>query len=251
VGVAAVAVALARAGLDLVAPGRCAGCGRHVPVPLCEVCAGQLCGADPLARWITTPAGSVPVFAAAPYDGCVRATLLAYKERGRRDVRADLASALTRAAVTAASGGLLASSTLLAPVPSSSSAIRERGYDAVGLLACAAARQLRERGFDARVAPVLRHARAVADQAGLSVSRRQANLAGALTVPRRRDRELVRGRPAVVVDDIVTSGATAVEACRALAEAGAIVTAVIAVAGTPRLQNGQPHSTERTVPTRS
>jgi predicted amidophosphoribosyltransferase len=227
-------VALARAGLDLVAPGRCAGCGRRVPVPLCGLCAGQLRAADPLARWIATTAGNLPVFAAASYDGCVRAALLAYKERGRGDVRADLASALTRAAVAAESGGFLTSSVLLVPVPSSRAAMRERGYDAVGLLAGAAARELRRRGFDTRAAPVLRHARLVDDQAGLSITRRRANLAGALTVSRPRDRDRLRGQAVVVVDDIVTSGATAAEACRALSPVGAVVTAAIAVAGTPR-----------------
>ena len=237
-GLASVTVALARAGLDLVVPGQCAGCARHAPASLCGLCAGQLLAADPLARWISTPVGRLPVFAAASYDGCVRAALLAYKERGRRDVRADLASVLTRAAVIAENGGFLTPSVLLVPVPSSRAALRERGYDAVGLLASATARELCRRGLDTRAAPVLRHARAVDDQAGLSITRRQANLAGALTVWRPRDRDRLRGQAVVVVDDIVTSGATVAEACRALSHVGANVTAAIAVAGTPRSRNG-------------
>lgn len=228
------ACGLARAALDLVAPGRCAGCGRDGPNPLCEACARQLHNGDPVARWVETPAGAVPAFAAARYDGCVRAALIAYKERGRRDVGAQLASALTRAAVTAASGGLLASSTLLAPVPSNRDAVRERGYDAVSLLARRSARQLRAIGVDASVAPVLRHVRPVADQAGLSVPRRRQNMRGALDVSRAY-RGRLDGRAVVVVDDIVTTGSTAAEACRALTASGALVTAVVAVAGTPKL----------------
>ena len=234
-GLSRCVAALARAALDLVAPGRCAGCGLAAPGPLCEQCAGRLRAAEPLGRWIATPAGALPVFAAAPYEGCVRAALLAYKERGRRDVRAELSSALARAAEAAATGGFLPPSALLVPVPSSPQAVRERGYDAVGLLAVRAARMLRGRGHGATVAPVLRQARAVADQAGLSISRRKANLSGALTVPSERHRRRARGAGVVVVDDIVTSGATAAEACRALTQAGGIVTAVIAVAGTRRL----------------
>ncbi len=233
-GLASVAVGLSRAALDLVAPGRCAGCARLVPVPLCELCAAVLRGGEPLARWIATPTGAVPVFAAAPYDGCVRAALIAYKERGRRDVGAELASALTGAAVTAARSGLLASSALLAPVPSSRAAVRERGYDAVSLLARRTACQLRGLGFDTTTAPVLRHVRAVADQAGLPIAQRRANLSGALEAADRRDRAALGGRVVVVIDDIVTTGATAAEACRALTRAGAVVTAVVAVAGTPR-----------------
>lgn len=228
----------ARAALDLVAPGTCAGCGLHVSTPLCESCARQLRAANPVARWISTSAGPVPVFAAAQYEGSVRAALIAYKERGRRDVGAQLASALTRAVSTAATAGLLASSWLLAPVPSRRDAVRERGYDAVSLLATRAARQLRGRGFDTKPVGVLRQARPVVDQAGLSISRRRSNMSGALVVSGQRDRDLVAGRVLVVVDDIVTTGATAADACRALDECGAIVAAVVAVAGTPRLTGG-------------
>ena len=211
-------------------------------VPLCELCARQLHRGQPLARWIITSAGTVPAFAAAPYEGCVRAALIAYKERGRRDVGAELASALTRAAVMAWASGVLTSSALLVPVPSRRDAVRERGYDAVSLLATRCARRLKAMGFDAAAAPMLRHARAVSDQAGLSINRRRSNMSGALAVSargdRRRDREAARGELVIVVDDIVTSGATAADACRALSGAGAVVAAVAAVAGTPRLQDG-------------
>lgn len=206
--------------------------------PLCELCARPLRVGDPVARWISTPAGQVPVFAAARYEGSVRAALIAYKERGRRDVGADLAAALTGAAVTAAAGGLLASSGLLAPVPSSRDAVRDRGHDAVAQLATRASRQLRRLGFDTSVASVLRQARPVVDQAGLPIGRRRSNMSGALAVSAQRDRDRVAGRVVLVVDDIVTSGATAAEACRALDECGAIVAAVVAVAGTPRLSDG-------------
>jgi predicted amidophosphoribosyltransferase len=81
------------------------------------------------------------------------------------------------------------------------------------------------------VVPALRHARAVADQAGLAVADRRANLAGALAV--RRPARLA-ARAVLVVDDIVTTGATGAEAVRALTEAGAAVTAVVAVAATPK-----------------
>ena len=84
-----------------------------------------------------------------------------------------------------------------------------------------------------RLAPVLRHRRAVADQSGLRAAERRRNLAGALAVPPRMA-SAVSGRCCVVVDDIVTTGATAAAATEALVACGAHVTAVAAVSATPR-----------------
>jgi predicted amidophosphoribosyltransferase len=82
-----------------------------------------------------------------------------------------------------------------------------------------AARELREQHRTVHVLPVLRHTRCVSDQAGLDVGRRAENLAGALAV-RRAALDLVSRRPAVLVDDVLTSGATLADAVRALRAAG-------------------------------
>lgn len=86
-------------------------------------------------------------------------------------------------------------------------------------MARSAARELRERGRVANVLPALGHVRAVADQAGLDRWQRAQNLAGALGV-RSAAAELLLKRSAVLVDDVVTSGATLAEATRALRAAG-------------------------------
>jgi predicted amidophosphoribosyltransferase len=183
----------------------------------------------------------VPVLAAGTYEGTLREVLLAYKERGQLSLRADLGEALFRACVLAlASGGVIGAVSLV-PVPSRRSAIRARGHDAVGAVARVAASRLRASGYATDVATVLRHSRAVADQAGLGIDARRANLHGALAARPGR----VRGRTVIVVDDIVTTGATAAEAVRALHVAGATVRAVAAIAATPRRLPSGPNGPHR------
>jgi predicted amidophosphoribosyltransferase len=125
---------------------------------------------------------------------------------------------------------------VLVPVPSSASAVRRRGFDHAVRLASGAARELRRRGLAVEVAPVLQAVRPVADQAGMGARERAANISGAFGI-----RALPRGmrqgdgrRPVVlIVDDIVTTGATLAEAARALRGCGVDVAGAAVVAATP------------------
>lgn len=125
--------------------------------------------------------------------------------------------------------GLAAAPLLLVPVPSARAAVRRRGDDPALRLARAAANAVARHGVPARCLPVLAHRRRVADQAGLTAADRLANLRGALAA--RRDLPNAR---LIVVDDVVTTGATLAEAARALRLAGAEVLAAAVVAATPR-----------------
>ncbi|MFJ7065303.1 ComF family protein [Streptomyces sp. NPDC101115] len=209
----------------LVLPVSCGGCGRP-RTALCPSCEAELTGSGPRrVRPSPEPAGLPVVYAAAPYEGGVRALLLAHKERGALPLAGPLGSALA-GAVTAAAGGLGATGggfLLLVPVPSSRRSVRARGHDPTRRIALVAAGRLRRTGRAARLLPVLRQRRAVADQSGLGARGRLANLAGALEVTaggRRLLGAAVRaGGRVVLVDDLMTTGASLAEAARAVTAA--------------------------------
>jgi predicted amidophosphoribosyltransferase len=109
---------------------------------------------------------------------------------------------------------------LLVPVPSARRAVRARGHDPTRRIALAAAGELRRAGMAVRVVAVLRQRRVVADQSGLNSRQRLDNLAGALTVVPGGGRLLAEGL-VVLVDDLMTTGASLTEAARAVQEARA------------------------------
>ncbi|WP_317231878.1 phosphoribosyltransferase family protein, partial [Clavibacter capsici] len=117
----------------------------------------------------------------------------------------------------------------LLDVPSPRSALRRRGYAPVGvLLARARIRPLRGPGIPGLRRNPLRSTRRPADQAGLGVAARAANVDGCLAA-----RGDLAGRRVVVVDDVLTTGATLRETCRAVRAAGGEVVACAVLAAVP------------------
>jgi predicted amidophosphoribosyltransferase len=212
--------------LDLVLPLRCAGCG-DAPGLLCTACLGLLSRTPRHAVPSPAPPGLPLPWAAAAYEGPVRAMIVAHKESGRTALAAPLGAALARSLRAATTPEPL----LVVPVPSTRAAVRHRGYDATERITAVAVAALRADGVSVRRVAALSHARRVADQAGLTTADRVANLAGALRVIRPDD---VAGRRVIVVDDVITTGATIAEAACALRAAGADVKAAAVVAATKR-----------------
>ena len=217
---------VARAAADLLMPLVCAGCARPGRW-LCQGCSALLSGPGRRVAPTPAPAGLPAVAAVAAYDGPVRDLLVAYKERGLLRLAGPLGAAVA-AAVRALPPGPSVVVPVLVPVPSSPSAVRLRGHDPTARIAGVAARRL---GGGVRAVRALRQGRAVADQAGLGAAGRAANLSGALVAAPRR---IPVGAPVVVVDDVLTTGATAAEAARALRSVGCLVLGVAVVAATPR-----------------
>ncbi len=205
----------------LVYPELCLGCDRRLPdaagalagLPLCPTCLAALPAAPPPAVE-GLPAGTAAV-ALWTYDagGTVRRVQHALKYGGRERLGHPLGRLVGAAVRRAGVAGV----DLVVPVPLSSLRLLERGYNQATSLAEGAAEAL---GCEARTDRLVR-TRATRTQTALTAEQRRANVAGAFAVPHP---EAVAGRHVLLVDDVLTTGATLAEAARPLAEVGARVT---------------------------
>lgn len=209
-------------GLAVLLPVECAGCGTP-DRGICDACRAVLQPPERAGRHLVTPppvgasvdGRGLPLWFAVDYAGVPRAALHALKESGRVDAAKPLGLLLGLAvaqAVASLEPGLPSGAVLeTLVVPSSRSALRVRGYNPVESL-------LRWAGPQPRRATGLRYIRAPRDQASLGADERWANLTGSVEAVRQR----LSGRHLLLVDDVVTTGATLLE-CRRAAEAGGAV----------------------------
>ena len=128
-------------------------------------------------------------------------------------------------------------------MPSRPATVRARGHDPTWTITRGAAARLRRAGHDVHAVRLLRQRVRVDDQAGLDAAARAANLAGLDGLPERGPCGAWPGaRPealVVVCDDVLTTGATAREAQRALEASGLTVLAVATAAATrKRIRTG-------------
>lgn len=222
------------AALDLFLGSRCVGCDTPGRM-LCRRCrAGLSRRAGP--AWPTpTPPGLAAPWASEVYDGAVRALVVGHKDHGQWGHRWVLADLLATAVHAAAEDLDPRVPLLLVPAPSRPGAGRQRGYEPTAALVRTAARAVRAER-PARAAPLL-VSRGARDQAGLDAAGRAANVAGSMRCSAAVLRRVARrgGEAHVVVcDDVLTTGATAREAQRALAAVGLDPVAIAVVAATRR-----------------
>lgn len=222
--------------LDLVHGGCCVGCttpGRA----LCRGCAATLPTSSASVRPTPCPPGLAACFAGGEYDGLLRAMVLAHKEHAALSLARPLGRVLAAVVEPVLGRASTAEVVVLVPVPSRPEVVRRRGHDPMLRVTRAAVRALRGRGRTVLLSRALAEVAVVADQAGLGSTARAANLRDTMAVrPGARAALARRGVPMTVVvcDDVLTTGATAREAQRALEDAGVPVTAVATVAATRR-----------------
>lgn len=174
----------------------------------------------------------VPVLAVLDNVGPAARVVVAWKDRGRLR----LTDPLGRLLAVGCSMVPVSARAALVPVPTSRAQVRRRGADPMHLLAGRAVADLGAVGVDAVLVPVLRRVRSTRDQAGLGAQERRANVTGAFAADHSAVARCVRAgiEEVLVVDDVLTTGASAREAVRALAAAGLRTSAVVVVAHTPR-----------------
>ncbi|SCL35300.1 Predicted amidophosphoribosyltransferases [Micromonospora pallida] len=220
---------------DLVLPVECAGCrtrGARLRHGFCADCVATLGGLRPASvRPDPAPVGLPPCVALGPYDGALREALLAYKERGRHGLARPLGGLL--AEVVAAAVGEVRP-VLLVPVPDTAAAARARYGDHLGRLARHAADRLRRAGWPVRVRRPVR-ALPRPDSVGLDSAGRAAAAASAFRL--RAWPPVGPVDPAgtvVLLDDILTTGATLAAVGRTLDAAGLSPAVAAVLAATRR-----------------
>jgi ComF family protein len=217
--------------LDFVFPPRCPSCARRtdrvalcvactdaiIPArsPLCPICGESFPGSGPdhcCSRCLLRPPHFARARACALYRSDRQNPLIDALHRFKYGRDVTLAPVL--GAYLADHCPLPVDHDLLVPVPLDLERLRWRGFNQAAALARVVAARGRR-----RLHPLaLRRCRATPPQVGLSEDDRRRNMAGAFAV---RDRAAVRGRTILLVDDVMTTGATVEECAKTLRRGGA------------------------------
>jgi predicted amidophosphoribosyltransferase len=206
--------------LDLILPLECGGCGAP-STTWCDTCAATLAVHIDEPHLVTPRIDpGVPVFALGRYVGPRRQAIVAVKEHGRRDLVAPLARALALGIHQLTGWGILDIPFTVVPAPTRAVAARRRGGDPVTRIA----QRATQNHPGITVTQALRTRALVRDSVGLTIADRERNLSGRVRLTRPIAGDIL------LVDDIVTTGATAREAIRVLQKTGTKVRALLTLA---------------------
>jgi predicted amidophosphoribosyltransferase len=213
----------------------CSGCSQEVG-PLCISCQQVLMAAQPSCLTTSTSGCRLPIAFASTYAPPLSTAVIGYKDRGHWAIGPHLARLLVRSLAHLYACPAQAPSDHvpivdLVPIASTRRAVRERDADVIDDLAQAAAGILRVAGFDVATRRILALRDTHRDQVGLTRAQRWANVQDAfLVVGRPRE-----GADVVLIDDVVTTGATLRSAHMALSGSGVMIHGAAVLAGTHQL----------------
>lgn len=201
---------------DLIFPSRCIGCSQ-LGISICSNCRSSW-HPHTYLREVSVEGCNYPVVSSVQYSPIASQVLLSAKESN--------IAAADKLLIDAISHSLnhfikrFGGSTLVA-IPSRRSATRKRGRNFLSEITSEVAR-ISENRISFIDTKLLVHSRSVKDQSALNSRQRQSNVSGALVVPSNFTPRSSGGNigPLIIVDDLITTGATLAEAIRALCAAG-------------------------------
>lgn len=182
----------------------CARCGEILTIGNAEVC----------TACVQAPPPFVAAFAIGPYDGALRGVIHLLKYNSVRPAAQMLGREVAK--VLARNASKLGENPLILPVPLHRAKDRDRGFNQAEEIANAVKKVT---GF-AIDRHVLVRKRPTVSQTGMTAHQRRENVRGAFVL-RKRGLEIVNERNIILIDDVMTTGATAAECTRVLLRAGA------------------------------
>lgn len=202
---------------ELIYPNICICCGK-TGVKICDNCSKY---------WLANPNKSKVenkcLFFVTTYDETTSPIILAAKESGNREAIKLIARSIASSISFAILNLGIAQPINLVTIPSQLSAIRRRGRDHIKDLVQEVIIQLNQQNIDAIYLPILKPIKKIKDQSDLNGLQRKENMSQAFIVKS----SPISQSAVILIDDLVTTGASIHEGVRALSEAKITVDAVV------------------------
>lgn len=218
--------------LDVIIPHACAGCDR-ADTDLCEDCRALF--SHTYTRGIQAR-GSPTCYACGYYKGYIRQAILAWKDHGAQECDTFFAQAVVATMMRAKETEIFHTKLCIVPVPSAKKSIQQRGRWHTYVLAQRVRHCLLQQGFDACVMRALtmkKSAGKAVEMQSAKNRKRRANTA--IQIRSQRVKQALRGceHSVIILDDIVTTGATLRRCVDVLCDAGAqrIFAVALAISG--------------------